>query len=292
LWSNSPFCIIMGTMFNPAHQPRWIGRASALALRLGFLPSLAGLSAVLVLLVLGLTHGATLLLGLGTRPAALLTAGALSVVLSPFLAAWLLQLMFQLEAARRRPAAPAVHDDLTGAHSRRHFLQMAEREWARCRRYGEDGALLLVEADQHRALEARHGAACAEALLRDITRLVKQSLRQPDLLARYSGATLALFLPNTDPLGALDVAERVRERVVGHTLRWHDEGVGTTLSIGVASVGAAHLTLETLMHDALAALQGARDGGRNCVRAAPVQPRPSGGRAPTRASGLRGGRPG
>jgi diguanylate cyclase (GGDEF)-like protein len=288
LWSNSRFGIMMGIMFDPAREPRWIGRATALAQRLGFLPSLVAASALLVLAVLGLTQAATWLLGLGTRPLALLAAGGGALVLAPFIAAGLLQLMFQLDVARRRQSSIATQDETTGAHNRRHFLQMAEREWARCRRYGEDGALLLVEADQHRALDGRHGAACADALLRDITRLAKQSLRQPDLLARYGAAALVVFLPNTDPLGALDVAERMRERIAGHTLRWRDGSVSTTLSIGVASVGAAHLTLETLLRDALGALQTARDAGRNCVRAAPVQPRTTGGRAPTRASGRRG----
>lgn len=278
-------------MFDPAAEPRWISRASALALRLGFLPSLAGLSAVLVLAVLALTQIVTVLLGLGTRPAALLGAGVCAVLAAPFLGAWLLQLMFQLDAARQRAGA-APRDEAAGAQGRRHLMQLIEREWARCRRYGEDGALLLVEADQHRALEASHGAACVEALMRDIIRLARQSLRQPDLLARYGAATLIVFLPNTDPLGALDVAERMRERVAGHTLRWHDGGVSTTLSVGAASVGAAHLTVETLLQDALVALQVARDAGRNCVRAAPVQPRATAGRAATRASGLGGGTPG
>ena len=259
---------------------------SALALRFGFGPSLAGLSALIVLAVLGLTQVALLLLGQGSRPVALLAAGGCALVVSPFLSAWLLQLMFQLEAARRRPAAAAAPDD--AAYGRRQFLQIAEREWARCRRYGEDGALLVIEADHFRSLKASHGPACSDALLREVTRLVGQSLRQPDLLARYGTDALMIYLPNTDPLGALDAAERMRERIAGHTLRWQEGGVSTTVSAGVASVGAAHLTLETLVQDALAALQGARDAGGNCVRAAPVQPRATGGRPPTRASGLRG----
>ena len=199
-------------MFDPAAEPRWMRRCAALALRLGFLPSLAGLSALLVLGVLGLTQAAVLLLANGPKPQALLVAGAMSLVLSPFLAAWLLQLMFQLSAARQRQVVNATQDDLTGAYNRRHFLHMAEREWARCRRYAEDGALLLIDADQLERLRSRHGNACCNTLLREMTRQVMQSLRQPDLLARYGAETLIVYLPNTDPLGALDVAERVRER--------------------------------------------------------------------------------
>jgi diguanylate cyclase (GGDEF)-like protein len=272
-------------MFDPAAEPRWMRRCTALALRLGFLPSLAGLSALLALGVVALTQAAIWFIGQGPRPLALLISGAMALVLSPFMAAWLLQLMFQLDAARQRHSVNATRDDLTGAPNRRHFMQVAEREWARCRRYSEDGALLLIDADQFKSLKSSHGGACCDALLRDLTRLVTQSLRQPDLLARYGAEALIVYLPNTDPMGALDVAERIRERVAGHTLRWQNGGVSSTVSIGVASVGATHLTLDALVQDALGALQAAKDAGRNCVRAAPIQPRAVPARPPSQASG-------
>lgn len=260
-------------------------RCTALALRLGFLPSLAGLSALLVLGVLALTQAAVWLLAQGPKPEALLVAGAIAVVASPFLAAWLLQLMFQLSAARQRQVVHATQDELTGAYNRRHFLHLIEREWARCRRYAEDGALLLIDADQFKALRASQGNACCDTLLRDMTRLVTQTLRQPDLLARYGVETLIVYLPNTDPMGALDVAERTRERLAAHSLHWRHKTVSSTVSIGVASVGDTHLTLEALLHDALVALQTARDAGRNCVRAAPIPPRAAPTRPPSAASG-------
>jgi diguanylate cyclase len=272
-------------MFDPAAEPRWMRRCTALALRLGFLPSLAGLSTLLVLGVLALTQASLWLIGQGPKPLALLVTGAIALVLSPFLAAWLLRLMFQLDAARQRQSSNATQDDLTGAHNRRHFMQVAEREWARCRRYTEDGALLLIDADQFKSLKGTHGGACCDALLRDLTRLVTQSLRQPDLLARYGAEALIVYLPNTDPMGALDVSERIRERVAGHTLRWQNGGVSSTVSIGVASVGATHVTLDALVQDGLSALQAAKDAGRNCVRAAPIQPRATPARPPSAASG-------
>ena len=141
------------------------------------------------------------------------------------------------------------------------------------------------DADQFKTLKASHGGACCDALLRDMARLVTQSLRQPDLLGRYGTEALVVFLPNTDPMGALDVAERIRERVAGHTLRWQNGGVSSTVSVGVASVGASHMTLEALLQDGLGALQAAKDAGRNCVRAAPIQPRALAARSPSAASG-------
>ena len=271
-------------MFDPAAEPRWMRRCTALALRLGFLPSLAAMSLLLVLAVLGLTQAAVWLIGQGPKPLALMVSGGLSLLVSPFLAAWLLRLMFQLDAARQRHSVNATKDELTGAQPPA-LHAGAEREWARCRRYAEDGALLLIDADQFKSLKGSHGHASCDALLRDMTRVVTQSLRQPDLLARYGAETLIVYLPNTDPMGALDVAERIRERIAGHTLRWHNGGVSSTVSIGVASVGATHVTLDALVQDALNALQAAKEAGRNCVRAAPIPPRATPARPPSAASG-------
>ena len=96
------------------------------------------------------------------------------------------------------------------------------------------------------------------------------------MLARIGGEELAVFLPHTDPLGALDVAERVREQVGSLRLVWQGRKVGTTVSIGVAALGSGHATLDALIRDADAALHEAKQAGRNCVRAAPIQPRRSG----------------
>ena len=109
LWSNlgatlaRASCAIIDPMFDPAAEPRWMRRCTALALRLGFLPSLAALSLLLVLGVLGLTQAAVLIIGQGPRPLALLVAGAMAlaaVALSGGLAA-----AADVPAGRRAPAS-------------------------------------------------------------------------------------------------------------------------------------------------------------------------------------------
>ena len=278
-------------MFDPTADLPWMRRLSALALRLGFARALVASIVLLVSLALALAQAVAWWIGPGPLPTALLATAAAALLIAPPLCACVLLLVFQLDAARQRHTGLTTRDELTGVSNRRHFMLVAEREWARCRRYSEDGALLLIVADHFKALKASHGAACCDALLRDIAGLVTQSLRQPDLPARYGGEALMVYLPNTDPLGALDVAERIREAVAAHKLRWRDHDISTTVSIGVASVGATHQSLDALVHDARAALQVARQAGQNCVRAAPIQPRAvPAARPPSAASGLRGRR--
>ena len=186
-------------------------------------------------------------------------------------------LLTEMERLRGELALLATRDDLTGLHNRRHFLDLAQREWDRARRYGTAAALLMIDADYFRSINEKHGQHCGDALLRGIAQAVRAQLRQPDVLARFGGEELVVFLPHTDPLGALDVAERIRERVQALSMPWQAERVGTTVSIGVAPLRAELPSLDWMIHEADTALCSAKAAGRNCVRALPYEASRSGG---------------
>ncbi len=168
--------------------------------------------------------------------------------------------------------APA-RDALTGAYTQLHFVAAADREWSRIRRHGEDAALLMVDVDHFKRLNEEHTAPCGDAMLVEITRLASATLRPYDLLARFGGGVLVVYLPHTDLLGALDVAERIRERVAGLGLAWQGKRVKATVSVGVAGIGGSHSGLDAVIADAGGALREAKAAGRNCVRAAPIPPK-------------------
>lgn len=188
----------------------------------------------------------------------------------------------QASAASADAQAPA-RDALTGAYTQQHFVAAADREWSRIRRHGEDAALLMIDVDHFKPLNDAHGTACGDAMLVEITRLASTTLRPYDLLARFSGGVLVVYLPHTDPLGALDVAERIRERVAGLALLWQGVRVRATVSVGVAGIGASHGGLDSVIADAGTALREAKSAGRNCVRAAPIPPKRD--PAPARSAG-------
>jgi diguanylate cyclase (GGDEF)-like protein len=180
------------------------------------------------------------------------------------------------------PQAPA-RDALTGAYTQQHFVAATDREWSRIRRHNEDAALLMVDVDHFRRLNDEHGNAAGDAMLVEITRLASSTLRPYDLLSRFGGGVLVIYLPHTDPLGALDVAERIRERVAGLRLSWQGKTVKATISVGVAGIGSGHAGLDAVIGDAGAALREAKGAGRNCVRAAPIPPRQN--HTPARSAG-------
>ena len=174
-----------------------------------------------------------------------------------------------------QPVEPqaAARDALTGAYTQSHFVAAADREWSRIRRHGEDAALLMIDVDHFKRLNDEHGAACGDAMLIEITRQASATLRPYDLLSRFGGGVLVVYLPHTDPLGALDVAERIRDRVAALRLDWHGKKVKATVSVGVTGIGITHAALDAVIADAGTALREAKAAGRNCVRAAPIPPR-------------------
>jgi diguanylate cyclase len=198
------------------------------------------------------------------RIAAVALIGASALVSA---AVWpLMRMLRDLEVARAQLDVLATRDELTGVFNRRQFLVLADREWARCRRYDMDAAMLMLDVDHFKRVNDLHGHLAGDLMLREIARATHETLRHADFLGRFGGEEFIVFLPHTDTLGALDVAERIRERVAAITLDWRGQQVRTTMSVGVASLGGEHDTLGALIADADRALYTAKHAGRNCVR--------------------------
>jgi diguanylate cyclase len=259
---------------------RWRQRVQQPVIALGAGPATTVLTALSAALALVLTHAALSLAGGGDRGLATLGALLCAVLITPLIAWPLLRMLADLEVARAQLDVLATRDELTGVNNRRHFLVRADREWSRCRRYEMGAALLMIDVDLFKRVNDVHGHLAGDLMLREIARAIGDTLRQPDLLGRFGGEEFMVFLPHADPLGALDAAERIRERVSRLALDWKGLTVRTTVSIGVVALDASHDSLAALIQDADQALYAAKDAGRNCVRSLPPQARQRGASRP------------
>jgi diguanylate cyclase (GGDEF)-like protein len=258
-------------------EPAWFLTLSRLVVRLGPARATLAMTLVVTLASVVLAEAVLLAIGRGDRLAAALAATVCAVLITPVVGWLVLRLAFELDRARQRLAVLATHDDLTGVHNRRHFMEVVQREWDRARRYDTPAALLLIDADHFKRINDSHGHLCGDELLRCIAHTVGQQLRQADVLARFGGEELIVFLPHTDPLGALDVAERIREKVQSLAVPWQAGSVSTTVSVGVAPLRAELPSLDWMIHEADTALYAAKADGRNCVRTLPFEASRSGG---------------
>ncbi|SEK27314.1 diguanylate cyclase (GGDEF) domain-containing protein [Roseateles sp. YR242] len=151
-----------------------------------------------------------------------------------------------------------------------------KREAARAQRHGHDGALVLLELDPWARLQHQFGAECVAALDERLAQLARQQLRGGDWLLPLPRGVWAVYLPCTDPLGALDAADRLRHRVATLDYRWAGQPLPLSASLGLAHwqdwKREPQQGADQLLQQARQALAMARGAGCNCVRAYAVTP--------------------
>lgn len=157
-------------------------------------------------------------------------------------------------------------DPLTGLANRRHFMEVADAELARSRRYDTPLSMLMIDIDHFKEVNDAHGHRAGDRVLQQLARSCLEILREVDVAGRVGGEEFAVLLPETEVEGAFEVAERLRSAVAAAEVP-REEGVPIriTVSIGVAAMDAA-TNLDTLMSQADDALYDAKRAGRNLVR--------------------------
>lgn len=110
-------------------------------------------------------------------------------------------------------SAQALTDPLTGVLNRRGFLDAAERELARARRYDRAFALAYIDVRGLKGVNDSEGHLAGDELLRQAAGLLKESARGDDVVGRIGGDELALLLAEQSTDGAAAVAARIREQV-------------------------------------------------------------------------------
>lgn len=154
----------------------------------------------------------------------------------------------------------AARDPLTNAFNRRAFIEAANRELERSRRYGTHLAVLQMDLDYFKRINDTYGHQAGDRVLVDFSRRVAGLLRSSDIFGRFGGEEFVILLAQTTPEEAYVVAERIRSLTA--------EATGEpryTVSIGGVSRCGGSPALEELIAEADAALYRAKHGGRNRV---------------------------
>ena len=158
----------------------------------------------------------------------------------------------------------ALSDDLTGALSRRGLRERGAQLLAGQPADGAGVAVLMLDVDHFKAINDRHGHLVGDEVLRHITQVLRDHLRDDALLARYGGEEFTVVLPLRSRDDAEAVAERLRQVVEAHPCESRVGHIRVTVSIGVAFHRAPH-PLEEVLSRADVHLYEAKQAGRNCV---------------------------
>ena len=180
------------------------------------------------------------------------------------LAASALEAAWKIELVSRR----SVTDALTGLWNRRHFDDELKRVLVETDRYGKESALVILDIDHFKKVNDTYGHQAGDTVLQMVAGAMKELVRTTDVCARIGGEELCVILPQTGAVGALELAERLREKIESTTVLWRARAIQVTASFGVATYGAGGETAEKalLFQEADRALYKAKADGRNCVR--------------------------
>ncbi len=158
-------------------------------------------------------------------------------------------------------------DVLTTLPNRHVFTEHLTLSLKRALRLGYSLSLMLVDIDHLREINLRHGYEVGDAVLVEVAQLLKSSVREIDVLARWGGEELAAVLHETDSEGAAVVAERIRRKIA--RLEIIDpktrKPFKVTATLAVASYPSHSHEVQGLLESVGEALLAAKVGGCNKV---------------------------
>ncbi len=153
-----------------------------------------------------------------------------------------------------------AYDGLTGLLNRRYFEQQLNAFLASAERSGNPVAVALFDIDHFKIVNQRYGYLTGNAILKNITRLLKQRLRRGDLIGRYEEDCFVIALNEVDFITAESVLKEIANEIMKNTYKAENIEVKITLSVGAAHYPGYALSLNTqnivslIMHTAERAL--------------------------------------
>jgi len=163
-------------------------------------------------------------------------------------------------------ALEAAHKDpLTGINNRASMDEVMDREVNLAGRYGNDLSLLAVDIDYFKRINDTHGHAIGDCVIKAVAEAASSTIRSCDMVFRYGGEEFIVLLSNTDREGAMQMAERLRQKIEETCIICDGVQVSATVSVGITCLTADD-SRSAMFSRADAALYQAKAGGRNCCR--------------------------
>ena len=163
-----------------------------------------------------------------------------------------------------------ITDPLMGIYNRRFFNRRLFEEVSRSTRYNLPLSVLLIDIDHFKKINDRFGHQIGDSALVNFGQYLQDITRNTDIVARFGGEEIAVMAPSTSLPVALDLAERIRNKIetrvmVPPDVRNSRKAISITVSIGVSSLISANEDGDILIEKADKALYEAKRTGRNRV---------------------------
>ena len=168
---------------------------------------------------------------------------------------------------RLRAERLAQLDPLTGLNNRRAFYDKTSPLWAHAIRHEHVSSVMLLDIDHFKQVNDAYGHAHGDDVLKALANILRHSVRQGDVLARWGGEEFIVFLPETGQHDAIALAERLRAEISDIRIPHETGAIAVTASFGIARKEDRHATLDALIAAADECLYQSKQQGRNRVTA-------------------------
>ncbi len=159
----------------------------------------------------------------------------------------------------------ANHDSLTGLINRQEFELKLEKALSEVRHEQHDHALMYLDLDQFKVVNDTCGHIAGDELLRQLVDILKDSIREVDILARLGGDEFGILLQHCNPDQALRLATQLTDRIRGFRYSWIDKTFEPSASIGVVNIDTHQQSVTQLLSNADLACYAAKESGRNRI---------------------------
>ena len=159
----------------------------------------------------------------------------------------------------------AIRDELTGLLNRRGFKEHGRRAFSQARRNGTPLSVIMTDIDRFKFINDKYGHAAGDAALVHFSKMLEESRRGEDVVARVGGEEFAVLLPGTELRDAMAIADQLCSQVGSTPMDMTSAGLPMTSSFGVASISKRDRTLDDMVLRADRALYRSKRAGRNQV---------------------------
>lgn len=160
----------------------------------------------------------------------------------------------------------AMKDGLTGLYNHTSLMELFEKDLARQKRINSNLSFVMIDIDHFKNVNDTYGHIVGNIILKDVSDILINSVRQTDLVFRYGGEEFCLVLPGADKDGALLFCERIRKKIEDFNFDIGDKTINITVSIGIFFKDPQdNITQNEIIQRADNELYKAKSNGRNRV---------------------------
>ena len=170
----------------------------------------------------------------------------------------------ELEAVIAQAKEVSHTDPLTFLLNRRAMLQEIQVEVSRAERYKSLLSISVVDVDHFKAINDTYGHPVGDEVLKRVARLLRDSVRHPDIVGRYGGEEFLILLPSSDSKAAEEQAARLCKQMRETVMKIKDHEIKMTFSIGLAQLKTNDEDWQAVLNRADNAMYDAKKKGRDC----------------------------